>query len=234
MGFQPIRQALHDRRVSVIKPYERHTRFGKRCGYGRADAPASRDKNTGMFQHPTFTQHTAHKAFSVEHIPNQTPIGRKTHCIAGTGDFRRDHDLVQQADGGDFVRHGDQRTMDIGKTKHERQKLCIVLSLAAHRHNHRIDLVLVKIRIVNHRCPKGFGRVTDMGNHLCLAGNHQAAFPLSPALRTPWRQSKPPTAGSPADSPVCRSLRSPLTQSAKYRNDAGTPRAYAHWKYALR
>ena len=75
--------------------------------------------------------------------------------------------------------HGDKRAVDIGKLEQELEKRRVVLGFAAHRNDNGVNFVFLEIWIVNHRCLKALGRITEMGNELRASADRHGIFLFS-------------------------------------------------------
>jgi hypothetical protein len=67
--------------------------------------------------------------------------------------------------------------MDVGQPEDQLEKRRVVFGLAAHRHDDRVDAVLVEIRVVDHRRLEALGRMAEMRDKLgASADRHRASL----------------------------------------------------------
>ena len=136
----------------------------QRRGDGRADAAGANQQHLGAFALEAVTLDAANETGTVEHVAEQRSVRTLEDGVAGASDLGRCRNLIDQADRGHLVRHGNQCTMHIAHPEDRLQRVGIILSLDAHRDDHGIDTVFVKPGVVDQRRFESLGREADVGN----------------------------------------------------------------------
>ncbi|MND81281.1 hypothetical protein D3C80_730720 [compost metagenome] len=177
MTTQPVHEALHHGEGGIGKRQFCQSRFGKRRGDRRADTSGTGHDRSLALDLPPSAQHPADETFPVEHVADKAAVRSDFHCVAGSSNLRIGGNFVQQSHGGDLVRHGDQRAMDIGKAEDQFQKCLVVIRPASHRHHDCINAVFLEIGIVDQRRLEGMRRETEMCDEFCVAAYHRPYLP---------------------------------------------------------
>ena len=176
MPAQAAGEPLHHRHVRVEEAEARHARPGERRGDGRADAARADHQGAGALEPAALAQHAAHEALAVEHVADEPALGVEADGVARAGHLGGLRHLVEEADGGDLVRHGDEGAVDVGEAEEEGEEGGVVLGGDAHGDHDGVDAVLGEIGVVDHRRAEGFGRVAEVGDEPGLAGDHGRSF----------------------------------------------------------
>ena len=123
VGAEAAGERLHRGGVGVEDREAGDAGLGERGGDRRADAARADDERAGACEGAALAEDAADEALAVEHVADEPAVGVDADGVAGAGDRDGRRHLVEQADGGDLVRHGDQRAVDVGEAEDEPQEL---------------------------------------------------------------------------------------------------------------
>ncbi len=116
--------------------------------------------------------HPADEAGAVELVAEQRAVLAQQHGVGRAGDPGGRRQLVDQLDRRDLVRHGHQRTADVGELEQVPEEVRVLLGLDAHRDDDGVDAVLVEPRVVDQRRLERERGITQVGDERGLPADH--------------------------------------------------------------
>src|SRR5579872_3855224 len=119
----------------------------------------------------------SHEAFAIEHVANQLAVFSSPDGVTGTRDFDGGRNLIEMADHRDFMRHRDQRAMEIRESANLREGAGEIVARHAHRHDDGIDIAPLEPWIVDHWRFEGRRWIAEMSDQLGGAVDHHADTP---------------------------------------------------------